>query len=277
VINLILDGKTIKEEQLKELKPKVKDLNLSLAVIEIGDNEASNIYISQKEKMCKSLNINFKCYHFKEDAKEEEILNLINKLNNDNTTGILLQLPIPPIFNKERLENAINYQKDVDGLNRENIARLYNNEKSLIPCTAKGILTMLNYYNINVEGLKTVVIGRSNLVGKPVAILLMNNNATVTLCHSKTANLKEYTQNADLIICATGKPHMLTKDMINNNSLVIDVGITRENGKLLGDVDFDNVKDFVKAITPVPGGVGPMTILSLAQNIYEASLLQNKN
>lgn len=272
---MILDGKKIKEEIIEDLKIKTKDLNLSLAVIQIGRDEASNIYIKQKEKMCNSLGFKFKHYQFSNEASEEEVKALINKLNQDDTTGILLQLPIPNTFNKIELENEISYLKDVDGLNNQNIAYLYNNLPALVPCTAKGIITLLDYYKIDVNGRHVVLVGRSNLVGKPLINLLLNKNATVTICHSKTINLSKYTKEADILISATGIPNLITEDMVKDGSTIIDVGINRVNDKLCGDVLFEEVKTKTN-ITPVPGGVGPMTIASLAQNIYEAYLMQNK-
>ncbi len=272
----ILDGKKVREEILEELKAKFKNLNLTLAVIQIGEDAASSIYIGQKEKMCNNLGINFKHYNFENDVKEEEIIDLINKLNNDETTGILLQLPIPKHLNEQRILNTIDYKKDVDGLTNANVANLVLNENGLVPCTPKGVMTILKHYNIDLNSKKVVIIGRSNLVGKPLFNLMLNENATVTLCHSKTKNLKEHTLNADIVVAAVGKPKFVTEDMISDDAVVIDVGISRVDGKVVGDVDYDNIKDKASYITPVPGGVGPMTIASLAENIYEAYLIQNK-
>lgn len=272
----ILDGKKIREEILEDLKEKVKDLNLTLAVIQIGEDPASSIYIGQKEKMCNNLGINFKHYNLKDDVNNDEVISLINKLNNDETTGILLQLPIPKHLDEQKILNTINYKKDVDGLTNANVANLVLNERGLIPCTPKGVMTILKHYNINLNGKKVVIIGRSNLVGKPLFNLMLNENATVTLCHSKTKDLKEYTLNADIVVAAVGKPKFVTEDMIREGAIVVDVGISRVDGKVVGDVDYDNIKDKASYITPVPGGVGPMTIASLAENIYEAYLIQNK-
>lgn len=270
----ILDGKKLKEQILAEEKEKVKDLNLSLAVIQIGDNEASKVYIKQKEKMCLELNIEFKKYHFPEDTKQSKIEDLIDKLNNDDTTGILLQLPIPQNFDKNKLINKINYKKDIDGLTDINVLNLIKNKKGIIPCTPNGILEMLNRYNIDVKGKHVVIVGRSSLVGKPLADLLLNQNATITIAHKQTKDLKKITRQADILISATGECGLIKKDMIKSGTIVIDVGITRVNGKLKGDVSFDNVSKKASYITPVPGGVGPMTISCLAKNIYEAYLLQ---
>lgn len=272
----ILDGKKIRDEILEKLKLKVNDLNLSLAVIQIGHDEASNIYIKQKKIMCEYLNIKFNHYNFEDTVSDEDIINLIEKLNHDETTAILLQLPIPKHFDVQKIINAIDYHKDIDGLTNTNVANLVLNKKGIIPCTPKGIMTILNKYKIKLDGKNVVIIGRSNLVGKPLYNLMLQENATVTLCHSKTNNLKEHTLNADIIVSALGKPHYITVDMVKKNAIVIDVGISRVHNKVLGDVDFKNVKNISSYITPVPGGVGPMTIASLAQNIYEAYILQNK-
>lgn len=272
----ILDGKKIRDEILEELKLKVNDLNLSLAVIQIGHDEASNIYIKQKKIMCEYLNIKFNHYNFEDTVSDEDIINLIEKLNHDETTGILLQLPIPKHLDVQKIINTIDYHKDIDGLTNTNVASLVLNKKGIIPCTPKGIMTILDKYKIKLDGKNVVIIGRSNLVGKPLYNLMLQENATVTLCHSKTNNLKEHTLNADIIVSALGKPHFITVDMVKKNAIVIDVGISRVHNKVLGDIDFKNVKNNSSYITPVPGGVGPMTIAALAQNIYEAYILQNK-
>ncbi len=269
----ILDGKKIREELLNELTERKND-NLSLAVIQIGHDEASSIYIGQKEKMCQNLNIEFKHYNLEDNVTNDEVINLINKLNNDDTTGILLQLPIPKHLDEQRILNTIDYRKDVDGLTNANVANLALDEPGLVPCTPKGVMTLLNRYNINLEGKNAVIVGRSNLVGKPLFNLMLNKNATVTLCHSKTKNLKEHTLKADILVAAVGKPKFITKEFVKEGAVVIDVGISRVDGKVVGDVDFENVKDLTSYITPVPGGVGPMTIASLAENIFEANKLQ---
>lgn len=274
---IILDGKKIKEERLNTLKNKIKNLKLSLAVVQIGNDEASNVYIKQKEKACKNLNIEFKHIKLAEKITESEVLNIIEDLNKSDVTGILLQLPIPNHLDKTALQNAINYQKDVDGLNYINVNKLINNEKCLSPCTAKGIINLLYAYYIKIAGQNVVIVGRSTLVGRPVSSFFLNENATVTICHSKTKNLIEITKQADILVVATGKKHLITADMVKKGSIVIDVGINKIDGILYGDVDFDSVKDLTSYITPVPGGIGPMTICSLMENIYEAYLLQSNN
>ena len=224
--------------------------------------------------MCNSLNIGFKLYNFEEDVTTEEIISLIEKLNKDETTGILLQLPIPKHLDEQKILDTIDYRKDIDGLTSINTTSLYLNKPGIVPCTPKGILTILKKYHIDLEGKNVVIVGRSSIVGKPLFNAMINQNATVTLCHSKTKNLKEHTLNADIIVTDIGKPHIITKEYIKEGSIVIDAGISRLDGKVVGDVDFENVKDLTSYITPVPGGVGPMTIASLAENIVEAKELQ---
>lgn len=270
---VLLDGKKVRNEKLEELKNIIKANTLCLAVIQIGNDEASNIYINEKRKMCKYLNINFKHILLPDNISMEEVINEIENLNNDkNVTGILLQLPISKHLDSKVLINKIAKDKDIDGLSDLSIANFYHNKNGIIPCTPKGILTLIDYYKINIEGKNIVIIGRSNLICKPLYHLLLNRNATVTMCHSKTANLKEFTKNADILIVAVGKPNFITEDMIKEKTIIFDCGISRTNGKVVGDVDFKSVSKKASYITPVPGGVGPMTILSLAENIYETSL-----
>ncbi len=275
----LIDGKMVRNAKLEELKEKLSKLENkpNLVVIQVGNDEASNVYIKQKEKLASELQYNFIHKHFKEDTSEEELVKEISNCNNDSLiNGIIVQLPIPKHLNSNNIINAINPLKDVDGLTSINAGKLVQNTPGLIPCTAKGIIDLLDYYEIPLEGANVVVIGRSLLVGKPVANLLTNRNASVTLLHSKSKNISYYTQNADIIVVAVGVPHFLTKDMIKDGSVIIDVGINRVNGKLLGDVDFDNLKDICSYITPVPGGVGPMTVYELMNNVYLARKLQKK-
>ena len=272
----ILDGKKLRDEIFLKLKDKVKDLKLSLAVIQVGDDEASNVYINQKKKMCENLNIQFKHYRLQESILDDEVIHLIEKLNKDDTTAILMQLPIPNHLNKQKIIDSIDYRKDVDGLTSINAGNLLLGKKGLIPCTPKGIITLLKYNNIDLKGKRVTIIGRSNLVGKPLALLMLRENATVSICHSKTKNIKDITLNSDIIISATGKNSLVKEDMIKDNAVVVDVGISKIDGKLFGDVDFEQVSRKCSYITPVPGGVGPMTIASLAENIYEAYLIQKK-
>lgn len=276
----ILDGRQAKIEILKSLKDQIEKINpkLGLVVIQVGEDAASDVYVHQKEKMANSLNYDFSHLKLPENVSEEELLNLINELNqNDKVDGILVQMPIPKHLNAKRIQNAINPLKDVDGLTDINMGKLIHGTDSLVPCTPAGILDLLNLNNIDVAGKNVVIIGRSDLVGKPLAALLTNQNATVTLCHSKTNNLKEYTKLADILIVAIGKPNFITADYLKEGSVVIDVGINRlENNKLCGDVDFASVAPHTSYITPVPGGVGPMTVAELAKNTYKARILRKQ-
>ena len=258
--------KKIKWSKIRRIK------SLALAIISIGNDDASNVYIKQKQKIADFLNVKINIYKY-ENTTDEEILELIDKLNNDNNTnGIIVQLPIPSYLDKYLILNSINPSKDVDGLTSINYGKLLQGLDTLIPCTPKAIIDILDYYNIDVNGKNVLVIGRSNLVGKPIATLLTNRDATVTIAHSKTSNLKELCLKSDIIISAVGKVNLITEYMVNNNVCIIDVGINYdENNKLCGDVDFNNVKDKCSYITPVPGGVGPMTVYELFNNLYEAN------
>lgn len=274
----ILDGKEVKLKILEDLKQKLLNLNekLGLVVIQIGNDLASDVYVRQKKKMAEDLGYNFNHIKLDENVNEDEILAIIDKLNNDDMVdGILVQMPIPSTLNVKRIQNAILPYKDVDGLTDINIGKLVHNEDSLVACTPMGIIDLLDYYNIDIEGKNVVIIGRSDLVGKPLASLMINRNATVTLCHSKTINLDFYTKNADILVVAIGKPNFIKRDSVKDGAVIIDVGINRmANGMLCGDVDFDDVKDKVSYITPVPGGVGQMTVAELALNTYKAHMLR---
>ena len=274
----LLDGKEVKLKILEDLKQKLLNLNekLGLVVIQIGNDPASDVYVRQKKKMAEDLGYNFNHINLDENVNEDEILAIIDKLNNDDMVdGILVQMPIPSALNVKRIQNAILPYKDVDGLTDINIGKLVHNEDSLVACTPMGIIDLLDYYNIDIEGKNVVIIGRSDLVGKPLASLMINRNATVTLCHSKTINLDFYTKNADILVVAIGKPNFIKKDNVKEGVIIIDVGINRmTNGMLCGDVDFDNVKDKASYITPVPGGVGQMTVAELALNTYKAHMLR---
>lgn len=269
----IIDGKKIRDEILEDLKKQVKQYMIKpcLAVIQIGDNEASNTYIKSKEKACNNIGIYFKHIKFSETTKEIEVINKILELNNDEYVhGILLQLPLPEGFNQDKLINYIARNKDVDGLTDINIGKIFNNKPGLVSCTPQGIMRLLEEEKIDVEGKNVVIVGRSNLVGKPLLGLMLNKNATVTICHSKTENLKKHTKNADILVVAVGKPGFITEDMVKEDAIVIDVGINRVDKKLYGDVDYDKVKAKAKKITPVPGGVGPMTVAMLMSNVISA-------
>ena len=272
----LLDGKVVKTMALEGLKKLVNEIErpLGLTVIQVGDNASSNIYIKQKRKMAEFLGFNFNHIKLEDDVTLEGILRIIDELNNDEEVdGILVQMPVSEHLDSKVIQNAINPLKDVDGLTDINMGKLVHKKECLVPCTALGIMELLNYYNIPVISKNVVVVGRSDLVGRPVAELLINASATVTLCHSKTKDLASITRGADILIVAVGKSRLITKDMVKDGAVVIDVGINKlEDGSLCGDVDFENVKDKCSYITPVPGGVGPMTIATLMQNTVTAYL-----
>ncbi len=261
---MILDGKKLAEKITKELKEKINSLakKPTLAVILANDNPSSKIYVNNKQKKCAQLGIISKLYKFEENTREEEITALIKKLNEDkNVNGILVQLPLFNHLSENKITNSIEPIKDVDGFCELNTGKLFTNSNPYcVPCTPKGIIKLLKEYNIELVSKNALVIGRSNIVGKPLAALLLNENATVCIAHSKTKNLKEICLNSDIIIAATGIPHLVTSDMVKKGTVVVDVGISKLEGKIIGDVDFENVKDKASYITPVPGGVGPMTI-----------------
>ena len=276
---MIMDGKALKGEILSVLAEEVKSLDKvpTLCVIQVGNDEASNVYINQKRKMCNEIGYNFIHEKYDDSITEEELLKNIDRFNsNDNIDAILVQMPLPSRINEKNIQNAVSKYKDVDGLNDNNIIDLINDRDALYPCTACGVVSLLDKYEVTLEGSNVVIVGRSSLVGMPLFHMLENRNATVTLCHSKTRNLVDITKNADIIISATGVKNLIKEDMVRDNTVIVDVGITRENGKLYGDVDFDNVSKKASLITPVPGGVGPMTIASLAQNILKAYKMQKE-
>lgn len=270
---IILDGKMLRDKIFESLKAKLDKMQQkpTLAVILVGENPASQIYVRNKKKTAEKLGINSLSIEYPSDISEEELLNKIKELNSDEkVTAILAQLPLPAHINKNRIIDAILPQKDVDGLTPYNLGKLFSGEEPYVyPCTPKGILLLLDEYNIKLEGKNIVVVGRSNLVGKPVAQMLLKRNATVTMCHSHTKNLSEITKTADIIVSAVGKK-VIGEKMLKSDCVVIDVGIFRdENGKISGDVDFENVSKTAAYISPVPGGVGPMTIASLMLNTVE--------
>jgi len=271
-MNKIIDGKLVSKDLKEELKEEVSKLEVKpkLVVISVGDNEASKVYVGQKEKCAMYIGINYEHLHY-DAIKENDLIKKIHELNEDNKIhGIIVQLPLPKGMNETKIVNSINPLKDVDGLTFINAGRLLNKEKCLVSCTPKGIMELLKRYRVELKGKNVVVLGRSILVGKPMMNLLINADATVTLCHSKTNDIEKITKKADVLIVAIGKKHFVNRDMIKKGSVIIDVGINREDGKLYGDVDYDNVYDKVKLITPVPGGVGPMTVVMLMQNVLEA-------
>lgn len=269
---MILDGKKLRDELLMQYKEKIKEekLNITLAIILVGNNEASKLYIKNKEKYCTEVGIKVDKYLLDEDISEKVLINLIKDLNEDEkVTGIILQSPVPDGIDFDKCSGMILPSKDVDGFTKDNVYNLYLNKKSILPCTVKGIIKLLEYYNIEINGKNVAIIGRGNIVGKPLAMALENRNATVSLLHSKTKDLKMFTKDADIVVVACGIPKLLKKEMIKEGSVVIDVGISRVDGKIVGDIDFDNIKDIALFVTPNPGGIGPMTIAMIIDNLIE--------
>ena len=269
----IIDGKAIskqiKEEcRLKAERYKAQGIEITLAVIQVGSDPASGVYVRNKKRACEECGIKSLSYELPEETSEEELLSLIGRLNADReVNGILVQLPLPEQIDEDKVIQAIDVAKDVDGYHPMSAGALCTGQKGFVSCTPAGIIELLKRSNIEISGKECVVAGRSNIVGKPAALLLLRENGTVTLCHSKTADLKEVTKRADILVVAVGRPKFITADYVKEGAVVIDVGIHRnENGKLCGDVDFDSVAPKCSAITPVPGGVGPMTIAMLMSN-----------
>ena len=275
----IIDGKKIAEKILNGLKDKIKNMEEkpSLALVLVGDNPASEIYVSSKERTFREVEGYCERHNLGKDIDEMELLDLVTKLNNNpRIHGILVQLPLPKQIDENLITNSILPHKDVDGFTSVNLGHLFASNPILEPATARAVMKLIDSTGINLEGKNAVVIGRSNIVGKPVAMMLLQKNASVTICHSKTKNLSEYTKKADVLVAAVGKPRLVTKEMVKQGAVVIDVGINRDNGKIVGDVDFENVKEVAGFITPVPGGVGPMTIAMLIENTLKAMELAKK-
>lgn len=277
----IIDGKAVSAAVKDEVKEQVAALKKDggvpcLAVVLVGDDPASKVYVRNKKRACEYCGIKSLEYILDKTASEQQLLDLIDVLNNEPTVhGILVQLPLPPHINEQKIINAISEQKDVDAFHPANVGRLMTGNPDFLPCTPAGVMEMLKKYNIETAGKDCVIIGRSNIVGKPMAMLMLSANSTVTVCHSKTKNLKEKCLSADILIAAIGKPKFVTADMVKDGAVVIDVGINRtEDGKLCGDVDFDEVSKKASYITPVPGGVGPMTIATLMKNTLTAYKLK---
>ena len=273
---IIIDGKRISQEIKDELKDKVEALKAvgkkaALAVVQVGNDPASCVYVNNKKKACAYIGIESLSYELEEETTEEELLELIKRLNEDEKVhGILVQLPLPKHINEDKIIQAISPKKDVDGFHPENVGKLVIGEKGFVSCTPAGVIQLLKRSNIEIAGKNCVVVGRSNIVGKPMALLMLRENATVTIAHSKTQNLKELCKTADILIVAIGKPRFITSEYIKEGAVVIDVGIHRdENNKLCGDVKYEDVVEIASAITPVPGGVGPMTIAMLMNNCVE--------
>lgn len=278
-MNNIIDGVTASLELKKNIKKEIeKDgLTPSLAVIMVGDNKASKIYVRNKKKACEMVGINFTEINLPETISEELIINEIRRLNEDDlVNGILVQLPLPSGFDEGKIINEISPLKDVDGLTYQNVGNLVLENECLVSCTPMGVMELLKMYNVPLKGKDVCIVGRSNLVGKPLIQLLLQQDATVSICHSKSVNIKDYTKHADVLIVAAGHPNLITKDMVKDGVVVIDIGINKENDSLCGDVDFKEVSKKASLITPVPGGVGPMTVASLLKNVVKAYRVQNR-
>lgn len=275
----LIDGKKIQTEMIEELNKEVSGLKSipKLVIIQIGDFGPSNKYVAQKKTVGEKVGILVEHIRFTEENTEEEVLNKIDELNNDkNVHGVMVQLPLPKGFDEDKITNRVASYKDVDGLTTENIGRLFDGKNAFTPCTALGVMELFKRYNISLKGKHVVILGRSKLVGKPLIACLLNENATVTVCHSKTENLDSITKKADILIVAIGKKHFVTKDMVRRGTVVIDVGINVEDGKIYGDVNFEDVKQKASYMTPVPNGVGRMTVISLMKNVIKAYHEQTK-
>ncbi|MCH5298137.1 MAG: bifunctional methylenetetrahydrofolate dehydrogenase/methenyltetrahydrofolate cyclohydrolase FolD [Ruminococcus sp.] len=279
---VIIDGKKVSAQVKEQVASETKELiaqgvTPGLAVILVGDDPASRVYVNNKKKACEFVGFKSEEFALPATTTQEELLALVDELNNrKDINGILCQLPLPKGLDDNAVIEAISPLKDVDAFHKQNVGRIMIGDYDFLPCTPAGIMEMLHAYDIDVDGKNCVVIGRSNIVGKPMGMLLLHENGTVTICHSHTKNLKEITANADILVAAIGRAKFVTADMVKEGAVVIDVGMNRdENGKLCGDVDFENVKDKCSYITPVPGGVGPMTIATLMKNTLKAARLQN--
>ena len=273
----LIDGKLISKQIKDELRDKVTNLKsqgkeIGMAVIQVGNDPASSVYVGNKKKACEYIGIRSESYELPEETTEEELLELINKLNQDERIhGILVQLPVPKHIDEDTIIKAISPKKDVDGFHPQSVGALSIGQKGFVSCTPAGVIQLLKRSGVEIEGKECVIIGRSNIVGKPMALLLLRENGTVTITHSKTKDLKEVCKRADILVVAIGKPKMIDSSYVKEGAVVIDVGIHRdENNKLCGDVDFKDVESVVSAITPVPGGVGPMTIAMLMYNCVKA-------
>lgn len=279
----LINGKEVAKKVRKELKKEVielkeKGISPKLAVIMVGNDPGSTVYVRNKSKACEKVGIEFEEFLFEENVSEQDVLELIEKLNSDSTiNGILLQSPLPKHIDVNKAFRTISPEKDVDGFNPINVGNLTIGEDAFISCTPYGVIKMFEEYNIELEGKNAVILGRSNIVGKPMIQCMLNKNATVTVCHSRTKNIEEITKNADIVISAIGKPKFVKGNMVKEGAIVIDVGINRlEDGSIVGDVDFDEVSKKASYITPVPGGVGPMTIAMLLNNVVKATKNQMK-
>lgn len=282
-MTMLIDGKAISAQLKDELKSEVARMSkrgrtVTLAVVLVGNDPASCVYVKNKKKACEYIGIRSLSYELAEDTTENELLRLVHSLNQrEDVDGILVQLPLPPHIREQVIIEAIRPDKDVDGFHPYNVGALSTGQRGFISCTPAGIIELLHRCDIKTEGQECVIVGRSNIVGKPMAMLMLRENATVTVCHSKTKNLQRVCRSADILICAVGRAKYFTKDYVKDGAVVIDVGMHRdENNKLCGDVDFNDVKDCVSAITPVPGGVGPMTIAMLMSNCVQAAKMKDE-
>lgn len=277
-MSIRIDGKQISAQIKDELKERVKKENLevTLAVIQVGNDPASTVYVGNKKKACEYIGIHSLAYELPEETPEEDLLQLIKELNGrDDVNGILVQLPLPAHMDEDKVIRTISPKKDVDGFHPQSVGALSIGQPGFVSCTPAGVIQLLKRTGVEIDGKECVIVGRSNIVGKPMALLMLRENATVTVCHSHTKDLKEVTKRADILIVAIGKPKFITKEYVKEGAVVIDVGIHRgADGKLCGDVDYDDVAPITYAITPVPGGVGPMTIAMLMNNCVEAKGLQ---
>lgn len=277
-MNNIIDGTKISLELRKKVKDLIEKENMTptLAVIQVGDNKASNVYIKNKKKACEDVGINFEHIKFNDTISQDLVIAEIKRLNNDiSVNGILVQLPLPLGFDEGKIINTIDPVKDVDGLTYQNVGNLVLENDCLIPCTPLGVMELLKAYNVDLTSKNVCLVGRSNLVGKPLIQLLLQNDATLSICHSKSLDIKSYTKKADVLIVAVGHPNLITKDMVKEGAIIIDVGINKEGNILCGDVCFDEVSKKASLITPVPGGVGPMTVSCLLKNVVKAYKIQN--
>ena len=276
----IIDGKAVSESVREKIREHIvsSEISPSLAVIIVGDDPASKVYVRNKRTACEKVGIRSQIFELPGEIEESDLLGLIDTLNRcDDVNGILVQMPLPRHISSKKIINAIVPEKDVDAFNPVNVGRIVSGDYAFVPCTPAGIIKLLDYYDIPISGKRCVVIGRSDIVGKPLSLLLLHRDATVTVCHSKTRDLNDICREADILISAVGKPLFVTSGMVKDGAVVIDVGINRVDGRLCGDVDFDGVYDKVSMITPVPGGVGPMTVTMLLQNTITAWNIQHSS
>ncbi|MBU4189733.1 MAG: bifunctional methylenetetrahydrofolate dehydrogenase/methenyltetrahydrofolate cyclohydrolase FolD [Candidatus Thermoplasmatota archaeon] len=274
---VVIDGKKIASEINEDAKKEVEKLKAKynqspcLATVVVGKDESSKIYVQKREKMCEKIGIASRICDLPENSKEDDVLEMIGKLNNDeNVHGIIVQLPLPKHINEKNVSETISPEKDVDCMNPANLGRLASNDETFAPCTPKAVITILEKSGIKIRGKDVVIVGRSRIVGRPLALMLINRDATVTVCHTKTKNLEKHTKNADILVAAAGSPMLIKNEMVKENAVVVDIGINVVNNNIVGDVDFENIKNKASFITPVPGGVGPVTVAMIMKNTLEA-------